>query len=64
MKTFWMVHRVNGNMTPTKIHETKESAEKEANRLAALYTGHVFAVLETVSAWQVTLPPPQKIPLL
>ena len=46
---FWMVYGVNGG-SPTVLHGTYESAEKEASRLARANTGSVFVVLESVSA--------------
>lgn len=43
---FWMVL---GSGPPTHRHETLESAKKEAERLASLYKGHRFVILESIA---------------
>ncbi len=50
---FWAVWRINGGGTPQKRHETKESAIKEANRLArqehdAYYVLEVVGIVKPV----------------
>lgn len=46
---FWMVYG-NGQRAPTYAHATEESAREEAARLANLYPGVAFHVLETVAS--------------
>lgn len=43
---FWMVV---GNGEPTYRHPSKQSAKTEAERLARLYTGQEFVVLESLA---------------
>lgn len=49
MDKFWMVFKPNG-YPPEKQHVTKESAEREQERLARLYPGSTFYLLEAMSA--------------
>lgn len=44
--TFWMVL---GNGVPTVRHQSQESAEREAERLADLNPGHSFFVLQALT---------------
>jgi hypothetical protein len=44
---FWMVWNESGR-APTRKHKTIRSAEDEAHRLANLYKGNTFIVLESV----------------
>lgn len=46
---FWMVWNERGD-APRVKHTTKESAQREATRLARLHRGHSFIVLESVQA--------------
>lgn len=50
MNKFWMIYRTTGNNRhpPNYKHTTFESAQKEAHRLAVLFPGKFFAILETV----------------
>ena len=45
---FWMVWNPQGH-APTKDHLTRQSAEREADRLARLNRGQRFIVLQSVS---------------
>lgn len=47
MKPFWMVWNPQG-YNPTREHETLESAQREAERLARQCRGQNFVVLESV----------------
>jgi len=58
IKKFWMVWNPAGR-APTRLHPTKESAEKEAVRLARedrFQRGGPFYVLEAVERVQLDLP--------
>ena len=55
MKKFWMVYRVDG-IGPGQRHNTKESACKEADRLAAKQPGDVFVVLEAIEKFSAYKP--------
>jgi hypothetical protein len=46
-RTFWLVWCPE-NGAPTHKHETKESAGKEAERLARKYRGSTFVVLQSL----------------
>lgn len=46
-KKFWFVWNPQGR-APTYKHETRESAEAEATRLACLNEGETFVVLESL----------------
>jgi len=51
MDKFWFVYRLTGSRRwGNRKHKSFESAETEARRLAALYPGVLFVVLETVGA--------------
>lgn len=49
MQKFWMVYKEMGGGGPTRKHDTLESAQNEAARLAT-EQGHRFVVLEAVKA--------------
>lgn len=59
---YWMVHCPQEGV-PTRTHNTYESAEAEAYRLARKHPNRVFIVLEAVTAVIVNLPEPEEIPL-
>lgn len=59
---FWIVWRQNGS-TPTYRHESKATAEMEAERLARCHPGEVFFVLKTISGFSTTVPPVERIKL-
>lgn len=46
-QAFWMVWNPQGH-APTKDHGTKDSAEREAERLARLNRGQRFIVLQSI----------------
>lgn len=46
---FWLVWRQGGG-APTAMHETRESATMEAERLALRNPGQSFVVMESVEA--------------
>jgi hypothetical protein len=46
--TFWMVYDPQGE-TPTRQHTSENNAIHEAERLAAMFPGHNFYVLEPIS---------------
>ena len=48
-KRYWMVH---GHGMPSHMHESYESAAKEAKRLARVHPGQTFVVLESVKAFR------------
>lgn len=52
LKPFWMVWNPNGH-APTFRHPSKESAEREAERLARANPDRTFVVLESVCARRV-----------
>ena len=45
---FWLVWNPNGH-APTRTHETRRSAELEAERLARMNRGQRFIVLQSIS---------------
>jgi hypothetical protein len=47
MEKFWMIWKENGSC-PTVTHNSRRSAEHEAERLARLEPGKSFVVLESV----------------
>lgn len=49
LEDFWIVWSPDTTCTPTVKHETKEAAEKEAERLATMHRGKRYYVLEGVS---------------
>lgn len=49
-QTFWMVWNPARN-APTCKHESLDSAEREAKRLARINPDEQFFVLESVSGW-------------
>lgn len=56
---FYMIHNTYGN-APAMRHETLESAEKEATRLASKSPGKEFFILESISKFYTELPPVKK----
>lgn len=48
-KPFWVVWRMDGG-APTYKHESRQSAELEAERLARNHRGSTFVVLESMCA--------------
>jgi hypothetical protein len=54
---YWMVHRSAGSGYPTnQVHETVYSAVQEAKRLAQLFPGETFYVLEAVGCAKTVAP--------
>lgn len=51
-KPFWLVWNQSAGYPPRFCHETRISAEKEAERLARLNPGQEYVVLEAVSKVQ------------
>lgn len=47
-KAFWIVWNPNGG-APTRKHESLESAQFEADRLARKHKGETFVVLQSIS---------------
>lgn len=52
---FWMVYGV-GRSAPTYRHESKESAHKEAGRLALANPGTDYIVLKATKGYRADLP--------
>jgi hypothetical protein len=57
---FWMVWNEFGN-APTYKHDTRESADQEAARLAALHPDNAFVVLKAVGGR--FCEPPKPLPI-
>lgn len=57
MKKFWMVFRMAGNGFPTAVHDSRGSANEEAERLARKHPGAQLVVLESVSFVSTDAPP-------
>jgi len=57
---FWLVWRIGG-LSPTKQHETKESAQGEAERLAAANPDARFAVMQSMEVKIATINPVQSL---
>ena len=57
---FWMVKRIDSGATSHK-HESYDSAEKEAKRLASTNPGKKFAVLKAVCYFQTEKPEVKKV---
>jgi hypothetical protein len=51
-KAFWLVWSPQGN-SPTHQHETRQLADREAERLARTNPGRYFIVLQAVSGFLV-----------
>lgn len=47
-KPYWMVHGSQG--PPTYKHVSLQSARQEAERMAKLYPGELFVILESIAA--------------
>ena len=60
---FWMVWNPHGR-SPTYRHESRESANKEAQRLARDNPGQVFVVLKAVGAFKSDVTDPAAIPII
>jgi len=60
MKRYYMIHRVGG-LVPNKVHDTFESANNEAKRLAASHPGAMFTILEAYIAYKVPQPAPEVV---
>lgn len=60
IRKFWMVWGA-GTRGPNSRHETKESAQAEAKRLAGQHPGMNFIVLSAVDAYRVDLPEPTQV---
>jgi len=56
-----MVHNLQTNGVPLKRHESLESAQQEAQRLARHYLGHQVVVMECVDCYQAEMPEAFKI---
>lgn len=52
-RAFYLVWNVGGG-SPTVLHESYQMARTEAQRLARVHRGNTFAVLESLSAHQVS----------
>ncbi len=52
---YWMVHCPEGQL-PKAVHTSLDSATKEAERLANIYHGQRFVVLEAVRFCKVNCP--------
>lgn len=55
MNRFWMVYG-HGRSAPTYRHPTKDSAQREAKRLAQLNPGSTFTVLKSTKAFRAEYP--------
>jgi hypothetical protein len=55
MKIFWIIWNPAANR-PTVMHETLDSAKKEAERLAKLNPGQRFVVLKSIEFCEVHNP--------
>lgn len=49
LKPFWLVWCLNGN-TPTRMHDSLDSACREAERLARANNGNTFVVMQSYGA--------------
>jgi hypothetical protein len=52
---FWMIIK-DSNSTATKKHLSLKEAEQEAIRLAALYVGEIFHILQSVEYAYIPVP--------
>lgn len=59
---YWMVHCL-GRGAPNVCHETRDSAAKEASRLAVANPSETFVVLAAVDAFETAIPVPHRIPI-
>ncbi|MEM7213290.1 MAG: hypothetical protein AAF479_15625 [Pseudomonadota bacterium] len=57
---FWMVWNPNGR-APTYCHPTRDSANREAERLAEENPGQQFIILKAVGGFEVQRPPARPI---
>lgn len=62
-RKYWMVNNPNGGASKTK-HYSCELAELEAKRLASMYPGESFVVLEAVMAFYLRKPTPEVVSLV
>jgi hypothetical protein len=63
MEKFWMVWGTQRGL-PTRKHDTKESAQAEAMRLATKQPGELFVVLAAVDAYVAPILSPERVPLV
>jgi hypothetical protein len=56
-----MVHNLQSNGVPLKRHDSLESAQHEAQRLARHHMGNQVAVLECVDCYQAEMPEAFKV---
>ena len=60
MNTYWMVHAQNKHGIPKARHNSYSSAANEATRLASLFPGTVFSVLQAIEGYHVPAMVPAK----
>ncbi len=58
--SFWMVWDPQGR-SPSHRHSSRDAAEAEAKRLAAMVPEHSFVVLEALHAYRVKRPEPPPV---